>query len=83
MNLSGSIKYTQIYIYIYIYIYKSRGSGWLSRYSDSLRAGRSADRIPVKGEIFRIRPARPLGPPSLLYNGCRVFPGGKAAGAWR
>ena len=23
------------------------------------------------------------GPPSLLYNGYRVFPGGKAAGAWR
>ena len=28
------------------------------------------------GEIFR--PSRPdLGPPSLLYNGYRVFPGGK------
>jgi hypothetical protein len=26
------------------------------------------------------RPA--LGPTSLLYNGYRVFPGGKAAGAW-
>jgi hypothetical protein len=24
-----------------------------------------------------------LGQPSLLYNGYRVFPGGKAAGAWR
>jgi hypothetical protein len=24
-----------------------------------------------------------LGPPSLLYNEYRVFPGGKAAGAWR
>jgi len=22
-------------------------------------------------------------PPSLLYNGYRVFPGGKTAGAWR
>ena len=29
-------------------------------------------------------PSRPaLGSPSLLYNGYRVFPGGKAAGAWR
>ena len=28
------------------------------------------------GEIFR-RPDRPWGPPSLLYNGYRVFPGGK------
>ena len=35
------------------------------------------------GEIFRTRPDRPCGPPSLLYNGYRVFPGGKAAGAWR
>ena len=28
------------------------------------------------GEIFR-RPDRPWGPPSLLYNGYRVFPGGR------
>ena len=35
------------------------------------------------GEIFRTRPDRPWGPPSLLYNEYRVFPGGKAAGAWR
>jgi hypothetical protein len=33
-------------------------------------------------EIFRTRQDRPWGPPSLLYNGYRVFPGGKAAGAW-
>jgi len=32
------------------------------------------------GEIFRTRPDRPWGPPSLLYNGYRVFPRGKAAG---
>ena len=36
------------------------------------------------GEIFRTRPNRPWGPPSLLQNGYRVsFPGGKAVGAWR
>jgi len=37
------------------------------------------------GEIFCIRLDRSWGPPSLLrvYNGYRVFPGGKAAGAWR
>jgi hypothetical protein len=29
------------------------------------------------GEIFRTRPHRPWGPPCLLYNGYRVFPGGK------
>ena len=52
-------------------------SGWHSRYSDWLRVGRSGDRIPVGGEIFRTCPYRPWGPPSLLYNGYRVFPGGK------
>ena len=35
------------------------------------------------GEIFHNRQDRPWGPPSLLYNGYQVFPGGKAAGAWR
>jgi len=29
------------------------------------------------GEIFRTCPDRPWGPPGLLYNGYRVFPGGK------
>jgi hypothetical protein len=37
---------------------------------------------PGGGEIFRTRPDRPWGPPSLMYNRYRVFPGGKAAGAW-
>src|SRR5215467_7877592 len=35
---------------------------------------------PGWGEIFRTCPDRPWDPPSLLYNGYRVFPGGKAAG---
>ena len=34
------------------------------------------DRIPV-GTRFSARPDRPWGPSSLLYNGYRVFPGGK------
>ena len=38
---------------------------------------------PGGGEIFSTRSDRPWGPPSLLYNGYRVIPGGKAAGAWR
>jgi len=29
------------------------------------------------GEIFRTCPDRPWGPPNVLYNGYRVFPGGK------
>jgi hypothetical protein len=51
-----------------------------SIYRDLLRDGRCGDRIPVRGEIFCTRPERPWGPPSLLYNGYRVFPGGKVAG---
>ena len=34
-------------------------------------------------EIFRTRPDRPYGPPSLLSNGYRIFPRGKVVGAWR
>jgi hypothetical protein len=32
---------------------------------------------PGGGVIFRTCPDRPWGPPSLLYSGYRVFPGGK------
>ena len=32
---------------------------------------------------FSPTPDRPWGPPSLLYNGYGVYPGVKAAGAWR
>ena len=35
------------------------------------------------GEIFLILPDGPWAPPNLLYNGYRLFPGVKAAGAWR
>ena len=31
---------------------------------------------------FSPRPDWPWSPPSLLYKGYRIFPGGKAAGAW-
>jgi hypothetical protein len=41
-----------------------------------LRAGWSGDWIPV-GKRFSAVPDRPWGPPNLLYNGYRVFPGGK------
>jgi len=37
----------------------------------------------VGDEIFRTCPDRSWGTLSLLYNGYRVFTGGKAAGAWR
>jgi hypothetical protein len=38
---------------------------------------------PSGAEIFRACSDRSLGPPRLLYNGYRVFPGVKAAGVWR
>jgi len=47
-------------------------TGWMVRGSN-----------PGGSEIFRTRPDRPWGPPSLLYSGYWVFPGGKAAGSWR
>jgi len=34
-------------------------------------------------QLIYWRPDPPWGPPSILYNEYRVFPGGKAAGAWR
>ena len=47
--------------------------GW----DNSVRVGRSGDQIPVGSEIFRTCPDWPWGPPRLLYNGYRFFPGGK------
>jgi hypothetical protein len=51
----------------------------VGRYSDSLQAGQSGYRIPV-GARFS---APVQTGPEALYDGYRVFPGGKAAGAWR
>jgi hypothetical protein len=67
----------------FVHVHLKLGQARLSQYSDSLRAGRSGDRILLGGEIFRNRPVRFWGPPSLLYNEYRVFPGGKEAGVWR
>ena len=56
------------------------GPGWLSRYSDSLRAERSGNRIPVGGEIFRTRPDRPWVHPASYTMGTGPFPGVKRPG---
>ena len=70
-----------IYI-IYLYIIVGRDSS--VGIATTLQTGRSGDRNPGGGEVFRSRPDRPWGPPSLLYN--EWVPGhsrGKAAGGWR
>jgi hypothetical protein len=66
-----------IWLEVYWLFLASTWAGWRNRYSDWLQAGRSGDQILVGGEILRTRPDRPWGPPTLLYNGYRVFPGGK------
>ena len=35
------------------------------------------------GELFRTLPDRSLDPSGILYDGHRVFPGGKEASIWR
>jgi len=51
------------------------GSGEFIRYSDSLRAGRSGDRIPVEGEIFCTSSVGPGAHPASYTMGTGPFPG--------
>jgi hypothetical protein len=67
-----NISYTYIMLYYTCTVGYLLATGWTARGSN-----------PGGGEIFRTRPDRPWDPQSLLYNGHRVSPGGKAAGAWR
>jgi len=72
-----------IYIYIYIYMYDISRLRVNNEPPAKVSLTVTLTRIPVGGKIIRTSPDRSWGPPSLLYNGYRVFPGGKAAGAWR
>jgi hypothetical protein len=76
-------KHTKLNSYYWHFYTSSTWPGQLSRCSDSLRPGRSGDRIPVGARISAPVQTFPVGPPSFLYNEYRVFPGSKSAGAWR
>ena len=76
-----SVAYTR-----YLYSYSQRGSIYSGLYSCSLGCVREflllfLHWFPLNLIILKVDVAG--APPGLLYNGYRVFPGGKAAGAWR
>ena len=73
-NQQTQINITTVSLYI-VYI-TTCGPGGLVGIATELRAERSGDRIPVE-KRFSASPDRPWGPPSLLYNGYRIFHGGK------
>ena len=52
---------------------KKRGSGWRSRYSDSLRAGLSGDRIPVEARFSAPVQTGPGAYPASCVMGTRYF----------
>jgi hypothetical protein len=67
------LHFTPLYITL---CYITLCAGERSRYSDSLRAGRSGDRILVRARFSAPVQTGPGGQPSLLYGGYRVsFPG--------
>ena len=74
-----STRTNNIYIYIYIYIYMS-GPRQLSRYSESLRAGRSGDRIPVGARFSAPVQTGPGTNPASCTMGTGSFPGVKWPG---
>ena len=54
-----------------------KGPGWLSRYSDLLRAGRSGDRIPVGARFSAPVQTCPGADPATCTMGNGSFPGVK------
>ena len=67
----------QISIGILWFRVPSSWAGQRSRYSEWLRAGQSGDRIPVGARFSALVHTDTRGPPNLLYNGYRLFPGGE------
>ena len=57
-----------------------KGSGWFSRYSDSLRPGRSGDRILVRARFFAPDQTGPGAHPASYTMDTGSFPGVKRPG---
>ena len=58
----------------------TRGPGYFSRYSYSLRAGRSGDRIPVQAKFYAPVQTGPGAHPASCKMGTESFPGIKRPG---
>ena len=69
---------SNLYIYIFIYLLSLQIVGPGNVVGIATAYGLDGPGIESRwGEFFRTSPDRPWGPPSLLYNGYRVFPGVK------
>jgi hypothetical protein len=78
-ELAASIIYASFITKSFILLYTTFSWGGIATcYELEVRGSN-----PGGGEILSTRPERPWGLSSLLYNGYRVIPGDKAAGAWR
>ena len=67
-------------VYCVVITNKRSGSGWLSRYSDALRTGRSGDRIPVEARFSAPVQTGPGIHADSSTMGAGSFPGVKRLG---
>jgi hypothetical protein len=81
---SDDISMASLKTSLYFQKYKRMGWAGITQSIYRLATGKTVRGWnPCGSEIFRTRSDQPCGLSFLLYNGYRVFPRGKAAGAWR
>ena len=66
-----------VFMCINVWDYRNEWTGYLSRYSDWLRPGRSGDRIPVGGRFSALVQTGPGAHPTFCTMGTGSFPGVK------